>query len=437
MTTLSTKLSTPLAAVAAALILSGCGTKLSGDRAFISYWPPAAGDERLRLAVKDNIDMKGQVTTAGSRLLYQEGEPATSDAPALAIAREREDVVFVGKTNLSEFAVSPSGFNEFFGTAKNPLDDSFLRDMMPGGSSSGSAVAVATGMADVAFGTDTAGSVRVPAACTGVVGLKTTFGLIPIDGIHPIEPQHLDTVGPLGKDIAHTAKGMELLRRGFAGEYQRAQAAQPSAAGIRVGRLYIPGTDPAIDQAVDDALRASGFQVVVLDKAFLEAYEQAKTDANTIAAAGAWMSDKDYRLRLRISMRTRAALLAGRVASATAYPEAVERKALWQRHLAKTFRKVDFLVWPTLKTTPPYMPIDLRIGVMEARFLALQNTAALNYSGNPALAMPVPLADGDIPVTSLQLIGPRRSEARLLNAGRLIEKAVGKSPAGRGELTDT
>src|SRR5437868_10431717 len=125
--------------------------------------------------------------------------------------------------------------NAYYGTPRNPLE----RERIPGGSSSGSAVAVANDEADVSFGTDTAGSIRVPAACSGVVGLKTTFGLVPIEGVHPIEPKHLDTVGPLGKDIAHTAQGMDLLERGFAAKYANAVAARPHAAGIRIGRLKL------------------------------------------------------------------------------------------------------------------------------------------------------------------------------------------------------
>ena len=188
--------------------LSGCTVipHLRGDRAFIDYWPPHKNDQ-LRLAIKDNIDMRGVVTTAGSAFLKKNAPPAKKDAACLAIARQRK-VQIVGKTNLSEFAVAPSGFNEYFGTPKNPLGRGWPR--IPGGSSSGSAVAVATGMADVAFGTDTAGSVRVPAACCGIVGLKTTRRLVSLDGVYPIDPVDLDTIGPMAEDIERTAEGMDL-----------------------------------------------------------------------------------------------------------------------------------------------------------------------------------------------------------------------------------
>ena len=167
--------------------------------------------------------MKGVVTTAGSEIFSVTHKPAKKDAPCLATARQRK-VQIVGKTNLTEFAISPSGMNEYCGTAVNPLK----RNLIPGGSSSGNAVALASGEADVAFGTDTAGSCRVPAACCGVVGLKTTYGLIPIEGVYPVEPEHLDTVGPMGKDIAHTVQGMELLQNGFGAKYAAAKAAKPA-----------------------------------------------------------------------------------------------------------------------------------------------------------------------------------------------------------------
>src|SRR2546423_10895233 len=271
--------------------LSGCSavplvTKhLPGDRAFIKQFPAETTDNRLRLAIKDNIDMKGVVTTAGSNFFLLTHQPAKADAACLAIARRR-NVQIVGKTNMTEFAVAPSGMNEYFGTPRNPL----RRILIPGGSSSGSAVAVANGEADAAFGSDTAGSIRVPAACCGIVGLKTTFGLVSIKGVYPLEPKHLDVVGPMGKDIARTVEGMDLLQEGFSGRYAAAKAAKPSGSNIRVGRLKLQGTDPELDKAIDDALAKAGFQVVQLDDQFRQKWDAAKTDGNTVAAGGAWAS---------------------------------------------------------------------------------------------------------------------------------------------------
>lgn len=407
---------------------SGCSTYpyakkgLPRNRAFIAYWPPASDNGQLRLAVKDNIDMEGVVTTAGSQLLSKTYPPAKKDAPCLAIARQR-GVQIVGKANLTEFAVAPSGFNDYFGTPKNPF--SRWKKLIPGGSSCGSAVAVASGMADVAFGTDTAGSIRVPAAFCGIVGLKTTKGLVPIKGVYPIEAKHLDTVGPMGKDIEDTVKGMDLLQGGFSAKYNAAKAAKPSAQGIRIGRLRLNGTNPEIDRAIDEALTRAGFQVVQLDGSLRKKWEQAKDDGNTIAAAGAWMSNQKLSSSPGISARTKTAILAGRIAYQTKYHQALARQERWQRTLKNVFKKVDLIALPTTQTTPPPIPPNLKIGLLEAAMLNLQNTVPVNLAGNPALAVPVPLdRRGSVPVTSLQLIGPRLSEAQLLNAGRLVEAAV-------------
>ena len=203
--------------------LSGCVTpfnheaSITRNEAFIDYWPPPKDTADLRLAVKDLIDLQGVVTTAGSQYFEKKPAPATKDAACMTIARER-GVLVIGKTNLDELAIGVTGMNEYFGIPKNRL--SRFRNLIPGGSSSGSAVAVQSGMADVACGTDTAGSIRVPAACCGIVGLKTTYGLVSLQGIHPIEPKHMDTVGPMGKDIDHAVEGMDLLERGFRERYE-------------------------------------------------------------------------------------------------------------------------------------------------------------------------------------------------------------------------
>lgn len=433
-----------LLAVVSLLVLGGCSVVprvnalLPGNRAFIVLWPAKPGSKQLRLAVKDNIDMEGVVTTAGSEYFAKTRPPAKKDASCLAIARQR-NVHIVGKANMTEFAVSPSGLNDYFGTPRNPFN--FLRALIPGGSSCGSAVAVASGMADVAFGTDTAGSIRVPAACCGIVGLKTTHGLVSIEGVFPIEPDHLDTVGPMGKDIAITAQGMDLLQSGFAAKYSAAQAAKPLARNIRVGRLYLKGTEPKVDAAIDKALAKTGFEVVRLDDRFSEKWEQARKDGNAIAAAGVWITDKSFRGAEGVTARTKATIFVGGISYRTKYQQALARRSQWQNALRKVFTEVDVIALPTLQTSAIPIPKVLKVGILEARMLGLQNTAAVNFAGNPALAMPVPLRYVNfgrsptlampmplyyetVPVTSLQLIGPPLSEAQLLNAGRLVENAV-------------
>ena len=408
-----------------AAFLMGCSmenrrTRRARQHAFIEYHPLLDDSGRLRLAVKDNIDLKGEVTSAGSEYLSRNSPPAAHDAPCLAIARERH-IPIVGKTNLTEFAVTVSGENSHFGTPRNRFDGK--HEVIPGGSSSGSAVAVKTGMADVAFGTDTAGSIRVPAACCGVYGLKTTFGLVPIKGVVPISPKYLDTVGPLARDIDHLAQGMDLLQRGFKSRYATARASKPTAGQIKIGRLYLDGTDPAIDKAIDDTLAARHFKVVPLSPAIKKSWEQAQKDGKVVAAADAWLSNREYDDKKGVSFLTKAVFALGEVQYHTSYAAALRRRAQWQQTLRQVFKQVDFIAVPTLQNLPPKFPFWGSTVVFELRVFNMQNTVGVNYAGNPALAVPIPLpaVKKTVPVTSLQLIGRPRSEADLLNAGRLIE----------------
>src|SRR6202142_1330981 len=159
-----------------------------------------SGDGVL-LAVKDLIDMEGEPTTAGCRAVADRAVPAPRDATCLAGARSAGARI-VGRTNLHELALGVTGVNPWYGTPVNPLDPT----RVPGGSSSGSAVAVAVGEADVAYGSDTGGSVRIPAACCGTAGLKTTRGRIPLTDVWPLSPT-LDTVGPMARDVAGLVVG--------------------------------------------------------------------------------------------------------------------------------------------------------------------------------------------------------------------------------------
>jgi Asp-tRNA(Asn)/Glu-tRNA(Gln) amidotransferase A subunit family amidase len=211
---------------------------------------------------------------------------------------------------------------------------------------------------------------------------------------------------------------MELLQNGFAARYRAAVTAKPSAKEIRIGRLYLSGTDPKIDEAIDEALVRAHFKVVPLDQTFKEKWDQAKKDGNTLAAAGAWISDRKFAKLIGVSARTKAILAWGEFQFMTSYGIALRRQAAWQRELAETLQRVDFIVLPTLQKLPPKVSTT---PLVEAQMLNLQNTAAVNFAGNPALAMPIPSDDKSLPATSLQLVGPRWSEAELLNAGRLIE----------------
>jgi Asp-tRNA(Asn)/Glu-tRNA(Gln) amidotransferase A subunit family amidase len=222
----------------------------------------------------------------------------------------------------------------------------------------------------------------------------------------------------MAKDVDRVVQGMDLLQSGFLARYRAAVAAKPLAKKIRVGRLYLSGTDPKIDKAIDDALFRAHFEVVPLDLAFKEKWSQAEKDGNTLAAAGVWISDRKYFDKLiGVSARTKAIIAFG-LSFVTNYQNALQRQAAWQEALRQTFNNVDFIALPTLQKLPPTIPT---LPLFEAQILNLQNTVAVNFAGNPALAIPVPFKDRILASTSLQLVGPRLSEADLLNAGRLIE----------------
>ncbi|MGC1481147.1 MAG: amidase [Chthoniobacterales bacterium] len=411
-----------------ALFTAGCANTPDARRdrlakqTFIERLDTDDHPSAVRLAVKDLIDVRGTVTTAGSEYLFKTRPPAKRDAPLLARSRAAEDVVIVGKANLTEFAIGPAGVNDYFGTPPSPLLPPDARPRVPGGSSSGSAIAVAENFADIAFGTDTAGSVRIPAAWSGVYGLKTTFGLVPLEGVYPLSPENLDTVGPLARTIPELVRGMDLLEAGFDAKYRRAAAAAPTGAAVRVGRFRVPGTALEIDQAVDRALVAAGFQIVELDDSFADAWKQADEYGGTIAVTDGAHSNWAIRNEKGVSQRSQETIFAGSLTSEDRYREAIRGHKPWRRTLERTLDRVDFIALPTVNSNPLPIPTFLRRNaIIDSLVFAQQNTVAVNYAGNPAIAIPIPLEDELVDKTSLQLIGGRYREAELINAARLVE----------------
>ena len=174
------------------------------------------------VSIKDLFDVAGEVTRAGSRVLADEGLLATADAPVVRRLRAAGAVI-VAKTNMSEFAFSGVGANPHFGTPGNPFD----RARVPGGSTSGGAVAVADGMCEIAIGTDTGGSTRIPAALCGIVGWKPSKQRMPTDGAFPLSFT-LDSIGPMAKSVAECAAA-DAVMAGEAAPGARARAARRTA----------------------------------------------------------------------------------------------------------------------------------------------------------------------------------------------------------------
>jgi amidase len=363
----------------------------------------AASGGGIRLAVKDLIDVAGVPTTAGSRALAATARPAERDAPCLAGARAAGARI-VGKVTLSELALGASGVNETFGTPVNPLDPG----RVPGGSSSGSAVAVADGEADLAYGSDTGGSVRIPAAFCGITGLKTTHGRISLARVWPLAPS-LDTVGPMARDVAGVAACMALLEPGFAVEV---------APAARVGRIRPDGldVDPAVDAAVDVALARSGLEVIEVD---LHGWWQARNACDVIIDAEAAISNRvllaDPARRDLLGARVRANLADAQAVSAADLRQARAEQERWRAAMSAALRVADVLALPTVPFFAPLL--EDAIGPRYTGF-----TCPVNLAGVPALALPVPTVH-ELPA-SLQLVGGPDAEALLLATGAIIEAAV-------------
>jgi len=145
---------------------------------------------------------------------------------------------------------------------------------------------------------------------------------------------------------------MDLLQRGFASEYRAAVAANPSGKGIKIGRLYLPGTAPMINEAVDAALTKAGFQVVPLDDSFRAAWAQAAADANTIVAAWAWISDRQFTSNLQVSARTKSIIALGQFEYDSNYKNALARRSAWKAALARVLKHVDFIALRRCKICP-------------------------------------------------------------------------------------
>jgi amidase len=358
-----------------------------------------------RVAVKDIIDVEGVPTTAGCRALERRATAAERDATCLAGARSA-GARLVGKTNLHELAVLPIGTNPWFGTPVNPLDPALI----PGGSSSGSAVAVASGEADVALGSDTGGSVRVPSACCGTAGLKTTHGRVSLDGVWPLAPS-LDTIGPMASSVSGLALGMALLEPGF--------APSPSPAR-RVGRLRTAG-DPRLEAAVDGALATAELEVVELE---WKDFDAGTICFTTIYFNEAWDSDhellscdpggigEDVKQMLGMTEAFRPGL-----------EEARRAQGEWTRSLLALFDDVELLALPTLPIFPPRVD-ELDAGSLLTTVVELTRHVSLfNAAGVPCTAQPVPVTGARLP-GSLQLVGPHGAEELLLATARRVEAAI-------------
>jgi aspartyl-tRNA(Asn)/glutamyl-tRNA(Gln) amidotransferase subunit A len=384
----------------------------------------AAGRDRgplhgVPLTIKDLIDVGGVPTTAASRV--REHHVAREDAPVVARLRDA-GAVLVGKANLHEFAFGTTNEDSAFGAARNPIDPS----RSPGGSSGGSAASIVSGMALASVGTDTGGSIRIPAAACGIVGLKPTDGELPLGGVVPLSPT-LDHVGP----ITQTVTDAWLLYHALAGQ-PSAPAFRP--APVRGLRLAVPR--PYFCDALEDEVRER-FEAAV---AALRAAGATVTDTDIPAAAdgaaiylhivlseaAAYHAATLDAVPYRYSPAVRQRLEMGRYVLAEDYLRAMAGRNELRRQVDAAVSAVDALVLPTLPIVAPSIgAATVRIGASEqpVRNLMLRLTQTFNLSGHPALSLPCGRTPAGLPC-GLQVVGVRGQTGRILQIAAGIERLV-------------
>ncbi|WP_020653898.1 amidase [Massilia niastensis] len=361
------------------------------------------------IAIKDCIDVAGWPTRAGSAAL--------ADAPAAerdaAVVRSLLDAGWhiVGKTNMHELAYGMTGINRWSGTPCNPQDPALI----PGGSSSGSAVAVGNGEVEAALGSDTGGSIRLPAACCGVIGLKPGFGRVDRRGAMPRDSS-LDCIGPF-------ARGMEVLNRvmeAIALNFDSRAAAQPLARA-RLG-VVATGSDAAVEAAVAAALQASGWQ---LETRALPGLRSAFEAGLAVIDQETWNAFGHLAAGGRVGID-----VARRLAAASAAREDARQAAECVRlafidQVDRALADVDALVLPTLPSLPPTLA-EAEAGHAIIGLSAL--VRPFNLSGHPALSFPVPVpashrGNGALKA-GLQLVGRKGEDERLCALALHLERTL-------------
>ena len=404
-----------------------------GKRAFVKVYAESAraaaeAQDRLRAAgyvasplagipvsIKDLFDVAGEQTRAGSKAL-DDVPPAKADAPIVARLRAA-GAVLMGRTNMTEFAFSGVGINPHYGTPGNPWD----RSRIPGGSSSGAPISVADGMAAVAIGTDTGGSVRIPAAFCGLAGLKPTQYRVPREGATPLSTT-LDSIGPIGVSVACCA----LTDAVIAGEAPTVPAAI-SAGALRLGipqTVVLNDVEALVAAAFERAISAlsrAGARIVELPLRELGEYAGINAKGGfSPCEAFAWHEallqrrgrDYDPRVRVRIER--------GREMSAVDYIRLLEQRADLIRRVDRASAEVDALVMPTLPLiAPPIAAFARDEDFWRLNGKILRNTALFNFLDCCALTLPIErLGEGPV---GLMAVARHGDDRRLLAMGLGIE----------------
>src|SRR5437667_7680234 len=375
------------------------------------------------IAIKDLFATRGLRTTAGSRIL-RDWVPSR-DAALVTRLRAAGAVIF-GKTNLHEFAYGVTNANPWWGIARNPRD---VR-RSPGGSSGGSAIAVVAGLCAAALGSDTGRSIRIPASLCGCVGLKPTYGLLPLDGAVPLG-WSLDHAGPLTRTIEDAGILLDALSGGRAWT----QAQRVTTRGLRVGILrnsIVQPLQPGVSRQVERAaaaLRRHGLRVRDVrlpEMAWTVATQLVTLRAEASAAHARWIRARpraygpDVRIRLQL----------GALVSGADYVVAQRMRAKIVGAVRRLFDDIDILLLPTPPITAPVVgerTVRWRTGEEPVDGALVRLTAPFNLTGVPALSVPFGAMAG-LPI-GVQVVGQWNDEARVLAVGRRLEAEAPTLPS--------
>ena len=400
------------------------GAKAAAGRADAEI---AAGHDRgplhgIPISVKDIIDLRGFPTTAASRV--PAGRQATGDAPTLARLRDA-GAIFLGKCNLHEFAFGTTGEVSAFGPTRHPR----VRGHMPGGSSSGSAVSVAAGMAIASIGTDTGGSIRIPAAACGVVELKPTFGEMSCEGVFPLARSldHVGTIGLTATDVGLVFQAMQAGSLAPRPDPRRGGGSGPVRLGVP-RRYFLDLVDPAVTASFGCAVERLKVAGCLIDDVDIPHADQTATTylrtvmkegydvhADMLATRGA-----DYTPSVRERLER------GCSVSDQEYHEAQRTRAMLQREVDAALEGRDALLLPTLPMPAPPSGADVvTLGDvnLDVRAASLRLTQLFDLSGHPAITIPSAPTDEGLPC-GVQLVGWRGHTLALVDLGSAQEVRI-------------
>jgi aspartyl-tRNA(Asn)/glutamyl-tRNA(Gln) amidotransferase subunit A len=371
------------------------------------------------ISIKDLMDVQGTPTTAAS--MVRTAQPATADAPAVANLRAA-GAVFVGKTNLHEYALGTTSEDSAFGAVKNPIDPG----RSAGGSSGGSAVSVVADMAFASVGTDTGGSIRIPASACGIVGLKPQYGEVSADGVIALSPR-LDHVGPLTKSVGDAWT----VFRALAGEARPAPVlpAQPSGVRLRVLRKYFcEFLDDDVRDRFEEALRRFAAAGMRVNEAVIQHADTIVSVYQRIAPREAFLQHAATidTVPERYTAPVRQRLEIGRSVSIEDFTRALEDRASLRSEVDAALAGGDALVLPTLPIPAPRLGAEMvPVGATEqpTRAMMLRDTQLFNLTGHPAISLPCGLTRDGLPC-GLQLVGPSGQTDALIRVALTCESLL-------------